>query len=125
MKTSKNQANIQSNIAFLLVDILETAFMEANNLLKADNCEFKHEAKREFNLLLSHCRKLKQYVRTCSKETQEFYGNDSDRLYQTLRLIIDRCGEDDMKLFKFFNYIKIFPSQLGMKIEDDVFEGIS
>lgn len=47
MKTSKNQANIQSNIAFLLVDILETAFMEANNLLKADNCEFKHEAKRE------------------------------------------------------------------------------
>ena len=123
MKTSKNKANIQSNIAFLLVDILESAFMEANELLKADNCEFKHEAKREFNLLISHCRKLKKYVRTCSEETQEFFGDDADRLYQTLKLIIDRSGEDDVKLFKFFNYIKTFPSRLNMNIEDDVFKG--
>lgn len=124
MKTSKNQGNILSNLSFVLVDILESCFMEANDLLRVDNCEFKHEAKREFNLLLSHCRNLKRFVRSCSEETQEFYGEDADMLYQTLKLIIDRCGDDDVKLFKFFNYIKTFPSQLDMQIYDTVFKGV-
>lgn len=45
-------------------------------------------------------------------------------LYQALKLIIDRCGTDDVKLFKFFNYIKTFPSQLDMDIDDTVFNGV-
>lgn len=124
METSKNQANILSNLSFVLVDIIESCFIEANEKLKSKNCEFKHEAKREFNLLLSHCRNLKRYVRNCSEETQEFFGKDSDMLYQSLKLIIDRCGTDDVKLFKFFNYIKTFPSQLDMDIDDTVFNGV-
>ena len=59
MKTSNSQANILSNLSFVLVDIIESCFIEANEKLKSENCEFKHEAKREFNLLLSHCRNLK------------------------------------------------------------------
>lgn len=124
MKTSKNKANILSNLAFVLVDVLESCFMEANEKLAAENSEFKHEAKREFNLLLSHCRNLKRYVRTCSHETQESFGNDSDRMYETLKLLLDRCGEDDVKLFKFFNYIKTFPSELGIDVDDTVFKGV-
>lgn len=124
MKTSKNQANILSNLAFVLVDVLESCFMEANEKLKAENSEFRHEAKREFNLLLAHCRNLKRYVRNCSEETQEYFGNDSDMMYQTLKIILDRCGEDDAKLFRFFNYIKTFPSQLDLEIDDTVFTGV-
>lgn len=124
MKTSKNQANILSNLAFVLVDVLESCFIEANEKLKSENSEFKYEAKREFNLLLAHCRNLKRYVRTCSEETQEYFGNDSDRMYQTLKLILDRSGEDDVKMFKFFNYIKTFPSQLEIDIDDTVFSGV-
>lgn len=124
MKTSKNQANVLSNLSFVLVDVLESCFIEANEKLRAENSEFKHEAKREFNLLLSHCRNLKIYVRNCSEETQEFFGQDADMLYQTLKLIIDRCGDDDVKLFKFFNYIKTFPSQIDMQIDDTVFSGV-
>ena len=125
MKTSKNQANILSNLAFVMVDVLESCFLEANELLKAQNEEFKHEAKREFNLLLKHCKNLKGYVRSCSEQTQEFYGQDSDMLYQIIKLIIDRSGDDDMKLFKFFNLIKSFPSELDMNIDDTVFSGVS
>ena len=124
MQTSNNKGNIQSNISFVLVDVLESSFIEANELLKKQNEEFKHEAKREFNLLLAHCRNLKRYVRSCSEDTQEFYGQDSDMLYQTLKLIIDRCGDDDVKLFKFFNYIKSFPSQLDIETDDTVFQGV-
>lgn len=124
MKTSKNQANVLSNLSFVLVDVLESCFIEANEKLRAENSEFKHEARREFNLLLSHCRNLKRYVRNCSEETQEFFGQDADMLYQTLKLIIDRCGDDDVKLFKFFNYIKTFRSQLDIQIDDTVFNGV-
>lgn len=42
MKTSKNEANILSNLAFVLVDVLESCIIEANEKLKADNSEFKH-----------------------------------------------------------------------------------
>lgn len=93
MKTSKNQANIQSNIAFLLVDILETAFMEANNLLKADNCEFKHEAKREFNLLLAHCRKLKQLCpgQWCTRSHCQYYS--SKKAYNCVLIRPKICKE--------------------------------
>ena len=59
METSKNQANILSNLSFVLVDIIESCFIEA-----------------------------------------------------------------DVKLFKFFNYIKTFPSQLDMDIDDTVFNGV-
>ena len=45
MKTSKSQANILSNLSFVLVDIIESCFIEANEKLKSENCEFKHEAK--------------------------------------------------------------------------------
>lgn len=125
MKTSKSQANILSNLSFVLVDIIESCFIEANEKLKSENCEFKHEAKREFNLLLSHCRNLKRYVRNWQqKKLRSFSDKDSDMLYQTLKLIIDRCGADDIKLFKFFNYIKTFPSQLDMDIDDTVFNGV-
>lgn len=124
MKTSKNQANILSNLSFVLVDVLESCFLEANEKLKAENSEFKHEAKREFNMLLSHCNKLKRYVRSCSEQTQESFGQDADMMYETLKLLTDRCGDDDVKLFKFFNYIKIFPSQLDMQIDDTVFSGV-
>ena len=49
------------------------------------------------------------------------YGNDSDMLYNVLLLLIDRCGEDDMKLFQFYNYIKSFPSKNIIEADDTAF----
>lgn len=34
MKTSNSQANILSNLSFVLVDIIESCFIEANEKLK-------------------------------------------------------------------------------------------
>lgn len=117
-----SKARAVSNLAFLLVDVLESAFMEANEKLARENKEFKHEAKREFNLLLRHCRNLKSHISHLSSTTQSYYGSDSDRTYNTLKLLLDRCGEDDMKLFKFYNYIKSFPSHGCFDIDNTVWE---
>jgi len=96
--------------------------MDTNYLLTKDGFELRHETKRNYNTAITSIRKLKRNVDHCSDETQEHFGNDSDMLYQVIKLLIDRCGSDDMKLFQFYNYIKSFPSQLKMEqIDDSVF----
>lgn len=125
VRDDHSKARAVSNLAFLLVDVLESAYMEANDRLAKENKEFKHEAKREFNLLLKHCRNLKRHIAYLSEATQECYGNDSDRTYNTLKLLLDRCGSDDMKLFKFYNYIKTFPSNGCFETDESVWQELS
>lgn len=36
-----------------------------------------------------------------------------------IKLLIDRCGDDDKKMFAFYNYIKSCPSQLGLELSDE------
>ena len=36
-----------------------------------------------------------------------------------IKLLIDRCGDDDKKMFEFYNYIKCFPSQLNIELSDE------
>ena len=36
-----------------------------------------------------------------------------------IKLLIDRCGDDEKKMFEFYNYIKRFPSQLGLELSDE------
>lgn len=127
MKIESNEkqlGNTYANLTFVLVDILETSLMNTNELLRKQGCELRHESKRNFNTAIASVRKLKDHVNKCNTKTQIDYGNDADMLYNTLLLLIDRCGDDDMKLFRFFNYIKSFPSQMGLEIDNSVFEHI-
>ena len=43
-----------------------------------------------------------------------------------LLMLIDRTGDDDMELFKFYNYIKMFPSKkiFDVTMCDDAFKYI-
>ena len=36
-----------------------------------------------------------------------------------LLMLLDRTGDDDMQAFKFFDYIKSFPSKLGLDLQVD------
>ncbi len=125
IKSKENKlGNTYANIAFVLVDMLETALMDTNEFLKKENCELRHDAKRNFNTAIASIRKLKSHVNKCSNSTQVDYGNDSDMLYNTLLLLIDRCGDNDERLFQFYNYIKAFPSKVGIEADDSCFEHI-
>ena len=109
IKSKENKrGNTHANITFVLLDMLETSLLNANECLKKEGCELRHESKRSFNTAIAAIKKLKGHVNKCSNDMQVNYGNDSDMLYNVLLLLIDRCGEDDMKLFQFYNYIKSF-----------------
>ena len=113
---------IHSNLLFLLTDVTETLMMDVQSMMNKNGFELRHEARRNFNTAIANIRKLKNSVSGCSKTTQENFGNDSDHMYEFIKLIIDRCGEDDEKMFKFYNYIKSFPSQCHMNnLDSSVF----
>ena len=122
IKSKENKrGNTHANITFVLVDMLETSLLNANECLKKEGCELRHESKRNFNNAIAAIKKLKGHVDKCSNDMQVNYGNDSDMLYNALLLLIDRCGDDDMKLFQFYNYIKAFPSKDIIEADDTAF----
>ena len=122
IKSKENKrGNTHANITFVLLDMLETSLLNANECLKKEGCELRHESKRNFNTAIAAIKKLKGHVNKCSNDMQVNYGNDSDILYNTLLLLIDRCGDDDMKLFQFYNYIKAFPSKNIIEADDTAF----
>lgn len=119
-----SKGRVLSNLAFVLADVLESCLMDANSELKKENCEFKHEAKREFNLLLAHIRNIRKAVAKCGPETQEYFGEDSNRMFEFIKAVTDRCGEDDIMSAYFFNHVMAFPSRLGLDIDRDVFKDL-
>ena len=122
IKSKENKrGNTHANITFVLLDMLETSLLNANECLKKEGCELRHESKHNFNTAITAIKKLKGHVNKCSNDMQVNYGNDSDMLYNVLLLLIDRCGEDDMKLFQFYNYIKSFPSKNIIEADDTAF----
>lgn len=107
------------NLTYVLVDVLETLLYDLRSEMGKQGYELRHDAKRNFNTAIAAIRKLKQDVDKTQFSTQENFGNDSDCLLAFIRLLVDRCGDDDRKMFEFYNYVKSFPSQLGMELSDE------
>lgn len=121
----KDAVAISTNICYVLADMLETNLMDLQQIYRANNIAMVHAQKQYFNTAIANVRKLVREVSHTSETTQENYGNDADMMNAIFLLLIDRCGDDDTLLFKWYNYIKSFPSKLNMGIEmDSAFEHI-
>ena len=118
MEQKIKQANIATNIAYIIADVMESALLDLDKACKVANKQLMHEERRNFNTAIAALKRLKQPVKDCPECVQEDFGDDADCIYQVIKLLVDRCGDDNAKLFQFYNYIKSFPSQLGMDLSD-------
>ena len=118
MLIGSNEMLIHTNLLFLMADVMETLMLDVQEMLRKDNKVLRHEAKRDFNTVIGTLRKLKGSIRGCGVETQVHYGNDSDMVYEFIKLLIDRCGEDDGKLLQLYRMVEKEPSACGMKMLD-------
>jgi hypothetical protein len=108
------------NLTYLLADMLEGCMMEVDELARRETGQrLQQEAKRYYNAAIHNVRKMLKAMNTSSDKEQEDFGNDSDMLMAVLWLFIDRCGEDDTKAYRFYEYIKSFPSVCGLKQMDE------
>lgn len=108
----------RNNLIFVLADILETSLMDLDEYLRKNGFAMKFETKRQFNRALHSLRLLTKELSRCSMETQLNFGDDADMLYAFMLMLIDRTGDDDELLFKFYNYLKSFPSKKLLTIDD-------
>lgn len=119
MLVGTTNLNTTLNLTYVLADVVETLLLDMRSEMKKQGYDLRYDAKRNFNTVIAAIRRLKQDVDKTQLSTQENFGNDSDCLLAFIKLLIDRCGDDDKKMFAFYNYIKRHPSQLGLDLSDE------
>lgn len=119
MKTGTTDLNTLTNTLFVLVDVLETNLMDLEQAFKKQGCVLRFDAKRNFNTALHALKKLKGDVNKCETSVQEYFGNDADMINAMLMTFIDRTGEDDMMAYNIYEYLKSFPSKVGLNTDFD------
>lgn len=119
MLVGTTNLNTTLNLTYVLVDVVETLLYDLRSEMRKQGYELRHDTKRNFNTAITAIRRLKKDVDKTQFATQENFGNDSDCLLAFIRLLVDRCGDDDRKMFEFYNFIKRYPSQLGLELSDE------
>lgn len=119
MLVGTTNLNTTLNLTYVLVDVVETLLYDLRSEMRKQGYELRHDTKRNFNTATTAIRRLKLDVDKSQFSTQENFGNDSDCLLAFIRLLVDRCGDDDRKMFEFYNFIKRYPSQLGLELSDE------
>lgn len=115
----RNALVMSTNICYMLADMMEMSLLDLDEVFEDNKLKLHHEQKKFFKGAIFNCRNLIKQVSHTPVLTQESFGNDSDMMHTMMLLLIDRCGEDDEVLFKFYEYIKSFPSKLGLGVEND------
>ncbi len=87
--------NTTLNLTYVLADVVETLLLDMRSEMKKQGYDLRHDAKHNFNTAIAAIRRLKQDVDKTQLSTQENFGNDSDCLLAFIKLLIDRCGDDD------------------------------
>jgi hypothetical protein len=117
---ASNELIARLNLAYVLADMLESCMMLAEELAKRETGQrLEMEQKRYFNAALHNVRMMRKAMNKSNGQEQEDFGNDCDMMLAFLWLLVDRCGEDDKRLFKFYEYIKSFPSVMGFPLMDE------
>lgn len=115
-----NKMDVLTNLLFVLTDVIETNLMEMEQEYAKNGKVFRQDMKRNYNNAIYAIKCIKNEVSKCSATTQNDYGNDSDTINAVLLTLIDRVGDDDMMLFRIYEYIKSMPSKLklGFYLDD-------
>lgn len=95
MLVGTTNLNTTLNLTYVLTDVVETLLLDMRSEMKKQGYDLRHDAKHNFNTAIAAIRRLKQDVDKTQLSTQENFGNDSDCLLAFIKLLIDRCGDDD------------------------------
>ena len=87
--------NTTLNLTYVLTDVVETLLLDMRSEMKKQGYDLRHDAKHNFNTVIAAIRRLKQDVDKTQLSTQENFGDDSDCLLAFIKMLIDRCGDDD------------------------------
>lgn len=111
---------VRINLLYTLADIMETQLMELErDIRRRTGHGMRFDAKRDYNAAIRAARRLLTDVNTCSRKTQEQFGDDADIIHALLLLIIDRTGDDDRLAYQLYRHIKAMPSKTHLETDID------
>lgn len=109
-KASEFNANCRLNLLYLVSELLSSALKDTEEWLKKANCELRFQDRKNFKAATKAVERLKAYS-DLSKEDMNDFANEADRIYQLLLVLEDRTGDDNSLFFRFYEYLKSFPSK--------------
>lgn len=115
MIIGRNETNIHINLLFVLADVMDTLVLDLNQMLKKEGVTLKHETKRDFNALMKSVKNLRSTIKFGCQETRNDYANDSDRIYEYIKLLIDRVGTNDLLFYNLYQKLYELESTQDMK----------
>lgn len=92
------------NTAYALIEVADMFMLDANTLLKKVHASINKEEKHKLGQALAHGKQFKTRLASMAKilyklDIAEEALDDSDELYDLMKLIIDKCG-GDMKILQ-------------------------
>lgn len=109
---------LMTNFIFVLTDILEGSLMDMEREFAKKGSAIRFDVKRNYNKAIYAIRCLKRELMGCGEKEQTDFGHDADTMNAFLLTLIDRVGDDDMMLFRIYEYIKSMPSKMNMDLDD-------
>lgn len=108
-----------TNMAYLLVDIANTAIMQSDDELRKIESFVKDDQKKKFAYAKNQVRKAKEITQKIAKPVYKISDSDnacedSDYLYEVLKLVIDRTGETPESKQLMLEHLKLKPSIMNI-----------
>lgn len=113
-----DQVRIRINVLNLLADVLDSALRDTRCYLKACGRDLRFEDKRNYNNAVTGLQKF-----IGNKTIEKYEGmamvqekcDEADQIYLFILTLVDRVGENDDLLFRFYDYVRSFPPQAGLE----------
>ncbi|MBR0116453.1 MAG: hypothetical protein IJM04_04145 [Prevotella sp.] len=113
-----DQVRIRINVLSLLADVLDSAMRDTRCYLKASGKDLRFEDKRNYNSAIAG---LQKFIGNKTVEKSEGVAmvrdkcDEADQIYLFILTLVDRVGENDELLFRFYDYVRSFPPQAGLE----------
>lgn len=83
-KTPDYTAKFQTNLLFVLADVMELALMDCNESCRQIGKELRQEDKMHFNRAISEVRMIRRHLNKTSQKNQLDYGDAADEIYEMI-----------------------------------------
>ena len=98
------KACVYTNTAYALIEAADTFMLNANTLLKRVHASVSKEERQKLGQAIAHGKQFKARLASMAKilyklDIAEEALDDSDELYDLMKLVVDRCG-GDMKILQ-------------------------
>lgn len=105
-------ATTQGNMCVNVVAVIAELAQQMLDYCKEHDIKIDRIEKRNWEFLIKTAKQLESLAYKLPKEQKVIFDRNTKMFSLLIRLILARVDDNDMKLYKWYNYIKAFPADL-------------